>query len=74
MQQVDKTTLKFVKIDESGIDFTTQEWASGVMIANNGSWTSTVPKSLAPGTLYYVMIIHPSSRHAELAKPRTQVK
>ncbi|TVY41616.1 Endoglucanase [Lachnellula subtilissima] len=46
---VDKTTLKFVKIDESGIDFTTQEWASGVMIANNGSWTSTVPKTLAPG-------------------------
>ncbi|TVY56901.1 Endoglucanase-7 [Lachnellula cervina] len=46
---VDKATLKFVKIDESGIDFTTQEWASGVMIANNGSWTSTVPKTLAPG-------------------------
>jgi len=47
--QVDKNTLKFVKIDQSGIDFTTQVWASEVLIENNSTWTITVPKSLAPG-------------------------
>jgi len=48
-KSVDKKTLEFVKIDESGINFSTQEWASGVLIANNNSWTTTVPKTLAPG-------------------------
>lgn len=48
--QVDKTTLKFVKIDEYGIDYDTQVWAAGELIANNNSWTTTVPSSLAAGT------------------------
>jgi len=46
---VNKSTLKFVKIDESGIDLTTQVWASANLIANNNSWTTTVPKTLAAG-------------------------
>ncbi|TVY88650.1 Endoglucanase, partial [Lachnellula willkommii] len=57
-KQVDKSTLEFVKIDESGINFTTQEWAAGVMIANNASWTSTVPKSLAPGMYFMIILVH----------------
>lgn len=47
--QVAKSTLKFVKIEESGINFSTQVWATGVLMANNNTWTTTVPKTLAPG-------------------------
>ncbi|KAF7954707.1 hypothetical protein EAE96_005826 [Botrytis aclada] len=49
---VDKTTLEFFKIDEAGlIDDTTVPgtWASDNMIANNNTWTSTIPADLAPG-------------------------
>ncbi|KAF7908161.1 uncharacterized protein EAF01_003916 [Botrytis porri] len=49
---VDKTTLKFFKIDEAGlIDDTTVPgtWASDKMIANNNTWTTTIPADLAPG-------------------------
>ncbi|KAG4441799.1 hypothetical protein IFR05_002723 [Cadophora sp. M221] len=48
-KSVAKSTLKFVKIDESGINFSTQVWATGVLMANNNTWTTTVPKTLAPG-------------------------
>ncbi|KAL7627624.1 hypothetical protein AAE478_001817 [Parahypoxylon ruwenzoriense] len=47
--KVDKTTLKWVKIEASGIDYNTQEWASAKLIANNNTWTTTIPKSIAPG-------------------------
>jgi hypothetical protein len=49
---VDKTTLDFVKIDESGlIDDTTVPgtWASDQLIAANNSWTVTIPNTIAPG-------------------------
>jgi len=46
---VNKSTLKFVKIDQSGINLSTQVWATANLIANNNSWTTTVPKTLAPG-------------------------
>ncbi|KAF7952584.1 uncharacterized protein EAE97_002081 [Botrytis byssoidea] len=49
---VDKTTLEFFKIDEAGlIDDTTVPgtWASDNMIANNNTWTTTIPADLAPG-------------------------
>ncbi|KAF7898742.1 hypothetical protein EAF00_005188 [Botryotinia globosa] len=49
---VDKTTLEFFKIDEAGlIDDTTVPgtWASDKMIANNNTWTATIPADLAPG-------------------------
>lgn len=49
---VDKTTLQFFKIDEVGlIDDTTipGKWASDILIANNNSWTVTIPPSLARG-------------------------
>ncbi|TQN75386.1 Endoglucanase-7, partial [Colletotrichum shisoi] len=46
---VDKTTLKWVKIDEAGIDIATQEWAATKLVKNNNTWTSTIPSDLAPG-------------------------
>lgn len=45
----DKTALKFVKIDESGIDLTSQVWAAGKLMADGNAWTTKVPKTLAPG-------------------------
>ncbi|RAL67007.1 hypothetical protein DID88_007787 [Monilinia fructigena] len=46
---VNKSNLKFVKIDHSGINLSTQVWATGSLIANNDSWTVTVPKTLVAG-------------------------
>ncbi|TEY64675.1 hypothetical protein BOTCAL_0144g00110 [Botryotinia calthae] len=49
---VDKTTLEFFKIDGVGlIDDSTipGTWASDQLIANNNSWSVTIPESLAPG-------------------------
>ncbi|KAJ7579091.1 glycoside hydrolase family 61 protein [Mycena floridula] len=44
--------LSWFKIDEAGlINGTLAEglWAMGQLVANNNSWTSTIPASLAPG-------------------------
>jgi cellulase len=49
---VDKTTLEFVKIAESGLISDTTSpgtWASDNLIANNNSWAITIPSTLAPG-------------------------
>jgi hypothetical protein len=49
---VDKTTLEWVKISESGlIDGSSAPgtWASDNLISNNNSWTVTIPSSLAAG-------------------------
>lgn len=46
---VDKTSLSWVKIDESGIDYDTQIWAAQALIDNNNTWTTTVPANLAAG-------------------------
>ncbi|OTA63805.1 lytic polysaccharide monooxygenase [Hypoxylon sp. EC38] len=46
--KADKTKLKWVKIQASGID-ANQQWASAKLIANNNTWTTTIPKSIAPG-------------------------
>jgi len=49
---VDKTTLDFFKIDGVGlIDDTTipGTWASDTLIANNNSWTVSIPSDIAPG-------------------------
>ena len=40
------------KIDEKGLisgDLPTGDWAQGQLIADNSSWTVTIPASLAPG-------------------------
>ncbi|CRG89742.1 Endoglucanase-4 [Talaromyces islandicus] len=49
---VDKTTLEFFKIDQAGLINDTVvpgTWASDELIANNNSWTVTIPTSIAPG-------------------------
>ncbi|MCJ1239221.1 hypothetical protein MMC14_007215 [Varicellaria rhodocarpa] len=49
---VDKTVLKFNKIDGVGLiddNSTPGTWATDQLIANNNSWTVTIPKSIAPG-------------------------
>ncbi|EXJ55612.1 murein transglycosylase [Cladophialophora yegresii CBS 114405] len=49
---VDKTQLLFNKIDEAGLNNGNPapgNWASDDLIANNNSWTVTIPSSIAPG-------------------------
>ncbi|OAG02293.1 glycoside hydrolase, partial [Paraphaeosphaeria sporulosa] len=46
----DKTALKWVKIDEAGF---TDDWASNKMIANNNTWSVTVPSTLASGNYVF---------------------
>jgi hypothetical protein len=49
---VDKSTLEFFKIAEKGlVDDTASPgtWASDQLIANNNSWSITVPSTIAPG-------------------------
>ncbi|KEF51604.1 murein transglycosylase [Exophiala aquamarina CBS 119918] len=49
---VDKTQLLFNKIDEAGlIEYIDSpgRWASDELIANNNSWTVTIPSNIAPG-------------------------
>lgn len=49
----DKTTLEWVKIDESGYDSSTSTWAAQALIDNNSTWTTTVPSTLAPGNYVF---------------------
>ncbi|KAH7156061.1 glycosyl hydrolase family 61-domain-containing protein [Dactylonectria macrodidyma] len=49
----DKTTLKWVKIDEAGIDISTQTWAATDLINNNNTWVTTVPSTLAAGNYVF---------------------
>lgn len=49
---VDKTNLLFNKIDEAGlVDGSNNPglWASDDMIANNNTWSVTIPSNIAPG-------------------------
>jgi hypothetical protein len=49
---VDKSTLEFVKIAESGLisgATVPGVWATDNMMSNNNSWTITIPPTLAPG-------------------------
>ncbi|KAI0515162.1 family 61 glycoside hydrolase [Xylaria bambusicola] len=50
--KADKTALKWVKIDEAGWD-STSGWASAKLIANNNTWTTTVPSTLAAGNYVF---------------------
>lgn len=49
----DKNTLKWVKIQQAGINYSTQVWSSQDMINNNGTWSVTVPASLAAGNYVF---------------------
>jgi cellulase len=52
-ETVDKSTLKWFKIGESGLldpkSMTNGYWATDQLIANNNTWTITIPTSIATG-------------------------
>ena len=53
-ETVDKTTLEWFKIDQLGLlndaaYSTGGTWATDTLIANNNSWTVTIPSNIAPG-------------------------
>lgn len=50
---VDKTTLEWVKIDEAGINLDTQVWPTEDLIANNNTYSVTVPSTLASGSYVF---------------------
>lgn len=50
---LDKSTLEWVKVDEAGFDVASQTWATDDLIANNNSWTMTVPSDLATGNYVF---------------------
>ncbi|KAK6064636.1 glycosyl hydrolase family 61 [Seiridium cupressi] len=61
---VDKTTLEWVKIDESGYDSSTSTWAAQALIDNNSTWTTTVPSTLAAGNYVFrheIIALHGAS-------------
>lgn len=49
----DKAALRWVKIDEAGINIETQTWAAQDLIDNNNTWVTTVPSTLAPGNYVF---------------------
>ncbi|KAK6193116.1 Transcription factor bye1 [Pestalotiopsis sp. IQ-011] len=51
--KADKSSLSWVKIDASGIDYSTQTWASQVLINQAGKWTTKVPSSLKAGNYVF---------------------
>ena len=70
---VDKTKLEFFKIDEAGLISDAEmpgKWASDELIANNNSWSVTVPASIVPGQ--YVLRHEIISLHAANAADGAQ--
>ncbi|EJF65049.1 glycoside hydrolase, partial [Dichomitus squalens] len=62
------SSLEWFKIDEAGLisgDLPTGTWGQGELVANNNSWTSTIPASLAPGEYFIrheLLAIHTSNQ------------
>ncbi|KAI1795484.1 cellulose-growth-specific protein [Ganoderma leucocontextum] len=62
------SALEWFKIDEAGLisgDLPTGLWGQGELVANNRSWTSTIPASLAPGEYFIrheLLAIHTSDQ------------
>lgn len=49
-ETVDKTKLRFFKIQEAGfLDPAKDLWAANVLTANNNSWLVRIPTDIAPG-------------------------
>ncbi|KAG8877849.1 hypothetical protein FRB98_006520, partial [Tulasnella sp. 332] len=66
---VNATTLKYFKIDEAGLLSGTVgsgSWADGQMIAQNSSWTSTIPASVPNG--YYLLRFETIALHSQPAQ------
>lgn len=45
---MDKNSLEFFKIAEAGL-LSSGEWAAGILMANNNTWTTQIPSNVAPG-------------------------
>ncbi|KAG9014001.1 hypothetical protein FRB94_000198 [Tulasnella sp. JGI-2019a] len=62
---VNASTLEYFKIDEAGLlsgTVGTGSWADGKMIADNSSWTSTIPASVPNG--YYLLRFETIALHS----------
>ncbi|KAF7872286.1 hypothetical protein EAF04_003210 [Stromatinia cepivora] len=67
-ETVDKTKLKWFKIDQVGLISPTAAtnglWATDVLIANNNSWTVTIPSNIATGNYvlrHEIIALHAAS-------------
>lgn len=61
---LDKTALEWVKVDEAGYSTTAETWAAYDLVANNNSWTMTVPSTLASGNYVFrheIIAVHGAS-------------
>jgi len=69
---VDKTALKFAKIDQVGLHNgpAPGNWAVNDLVANNNSWTVTIPSSLKAGA--YVLRHEIISLHAARSDNQAQ--
>ncbi|KAI0633594.1 glycoside hydrolase family 61 protein [Trametes polyzona] len=62
------SSLNWFKIEESGLlsgSVANGQWAQGQLIANNNSWTTTIPASLKPGEYFLrheLLSIHTSNQ------------
>lgn len=50
---IDKTALKWVKIDEAGYDAATSTFAAPAFASNNGTWDTVVPANLKAGSYVF---------------------
>ncbi|KAI0358668.1 glycoside hydrolase family 61 protein [Trametes cingulata] len=62
------SSLNWFKIDQAGLisgSLANGQWAQGELIANNNSWTTTIPSSLKPGEYFIrheLLAIHTSNQ------------
>jgi cellulase len=50
IRKVDLNSLKFFKIADEGLGADGKTWATDRMLANNATWTTTLPSDITPGT------------------------
>jgi cellulase len=50
ISNVDLNSLKFLKMAEEGLGADNKTWATDRMLANNGTWATTIPADIKPGT------------------------
>jgi hypothetical protein len=50
---VNKNNLRWVKIQEAGINYNTQVWAQQDLINQGNKWTVKIPSSLRPGNYVF---------------------
>ncbi|KAH6609093.1 glycosyl hydrolase family 61 [Trichoderma cornu-damae] len=74
---VDKTTLRWVKIQEQGINTSTQVWASQNLINQGSRWSVKIPSGLKAGNYVFrheILAAIPPKRGLCLDAPASAVK